>query len=105
MKLLLDTHAILWWVNEYEKLSFEAKSMLLKEENELFLSIVSAWEIAIKTSLKKLTGFNGGARKFLANVEELPIHLLPVKPRHIEIVGALPFVHRDPFDRMIVAAA
>ena len=105
MKLLLDTHVMLWWVNEYEKLSAKAKSMLLNNDNILYLSIVSAWEIAIKTSLGKLADFEGGVKKFLDMADYLPIHILPVKPHYIEIVEALPFIHRDPFDRMIIATA
>lgn len=105
MKLLLDTHVILWWINEYEKLSPKAKAMLLNEENKLYLSIASTWEIAIKASLGKLIGFDGGMKKFLAKLDDLPIYLLPVKFQHIEIVETLPFIHRDPFDRMLVALA
>ena len=105
MKLLLDTHVMLWWLNEYENLSAKAKSLLVNDENILYFSIVSTWEIAIKTSLNKLAGFEGGVKKFLALADNLPIYMLPVKPHHVEIVEALPFLHRDPFDRMIVAAA
>ena len=105
MKLLLDTHTILWWVNEYEMLSEDVKSMLLNEENNLYLSIVSVWEIALKSRLGKLTGFDGGVKKFLSKVNELPVHLLPIKPKYIEIVETLPFIHRDPFDRMLIASA
>ena len=105
MKLLLDTHVMLWWVNEHEKLSTKAKSMLLNDENILYLSIVSVWEFAIKTSLGKLTGFEGGVKRFLEMSDNLPIHILPIKPHYIEIVEMLPFIHRDPFDRMIIATA
>ena len=105
MKVLLDTHAVLWWVNEHEKLSNEAKSILLGDTNILYLSIVSAWEIAIKTSLGKLTDFEGGVKEFLTVVTDMPVHILPVEPYYIETVERLPFIHRDPFDRMIVATA
>jgi PIN domain nuclease of toxin-antitoxin system len=105
MKLLLDTHTALWWVNEHEKLSPEAKAMLLNETNLLYISIASAWEISIKASLGKLLEFTGGVRAFLAQVADMPVCLLPILPRHIEIVENLPFIHRDPFDRLLVATA
>ena len=104
MKLLLDTHAALWWVNEHEKLSSEAKLLLLNDDHTLYISIVSAWEIAIKVSLGKLPGLSG-VGVFLAKIKDIPINLLPVTPRHVEIVETLPFIHRDPFDRLLVAVA
>ncbi|MCL1875397.1 MAG: type II toxin-antitoxin system VapC family toxin [Synergistaceae bacterium] len=105
MKLLLDTHTALWWVNEHEKLSSKAKVMLLNDAHTLYISIVSAWEIAIKVSFGKMPGFKGGARAFLSKTENMPIYLLPLTPSHVEIVETLPFIHRDPFDRMLVAVA
>jgi PIN domain nuclease of toxin-antitoxin system len=105
MKLLLDTHTALWWVNEHEKLSSEARAMLLNEECLLYISIVSAWEISIKASLGKLPGFTGGVRAFLAQVADMPVYLLPIMPRHVEMVENLPFIHRDPFDRLLIATA
>ena len=105
MKLLLDTHTVLWWVNEYEKLSPTAKSLLLNEANDLYLSIISMWEIAIKSSLGKLTEFNGGVGAFSAKVRIMPVNLLPIKQNYIELVETLPFIHRDPFDRMLIAVA
>jgi PIN domain nuclease of toxin-antitoxin system len=105
MKLLLDTHTALWWMNEHEKLSSEARAMLLNETCLLYISIASAWEISIKASLGKLTGFAGGVRAFLARVVDMPVCLLPIMPRHVEMVENLPFIHRDPFDRLLVATA
>ena len=105
MKLLLDTHTALWLTNEYEKLSPKAKSMLDDEENALYLSIASAWEIAIKTSIGKLNIYVGGVKAFLAKMEELPISIFPITPRHLECVETLPLIHRDPFDRLLVATA
>ena len=105
MKLLLDTHTALWWVNEHEKLSSKAKTLLSSDSHSLYISIVSAWEVAIKASLGKLYEFDGGVKAFLAKVEEIPVVLLPITPRHIEMVEALPFHHRDPFDRFLAATA
>jgi len=105
MKLLVDTHTALWWVDEYAKLSPKARELLLDEECVLYISIASIWEIAIKSSLGKLPRFNGGIRKFLTKTEEMPVNLIPITPRHVEIVETLPFIHRDPFDRLLVATA
>jgi len=105
MKLLLDTHTALWWVNEYEKLSPKAKAMLLDETHALYISIVSIWEIAIKVSLGKLTELIGGVGTFLVKIKDMPILLLPIEPRYVEMVETLPFIHRDPFDRLLVATA
>jgi PIN domain nuclease of toxin-antitoxin system len=105
MNLLLDTHTILWWVNEYEKLSHEAKSMLLNETHALYISIVSTWEIAIKVSLGRMTELHGGVKTFFAKVESMPVYILPITPQHIEIVETLPVIHRDPFDRLLVSTA
>jgi PIN domain nuclease of toxin-antitoxin system len=105
MKLLLDTHTALWLVNEHEKLSLNAKALLLNEEHTLFISIASLWEIAIKASLGKLSEFSGGVEFFITQVNKMPITLLQITPRHIEIVEILPFIHRDPFDRMLISTA
>ena len=105
MKLLLDTHAILWWINKSEKLSPNARSMLRDNSHMRYVSIVSVWEIAIKASRGKLPEFEGGARAFLMRLEDIPITLLSIAPRHVEIVETLPFHHHDPFDRLLVATA
>ncbi|MCL2378817.1 MAG: type II toxin-antitoxin system VapC family toxin [Defluviitaleaceae bacterium] len=105
MKLLLDTHTALWWVNEYKKLSPSAKNMLLDDTNKLYISIVSLWEIAIKVSLGKMQGLTGGVGIFIAKMKYMPISLLPVLTSHVEIVETLPYIHRDPFDRLLVATA
>ena len=105
MKILLDTHTVLWWVGKHDKLSPVARGILLNNANSLHVSVVSAWEIAIKTSLGKLPGFAGGAKAFLKQLHNIPAALLPLSPRYIEEVETLPFLHRDPFDRLLVATA
>lgn len=105
MKLLLDTHTALWLFNEHEKLSTTAKDLLLDENNELHISIASAWEIAIKHSLGKLTEFPGGVRLFLFAINENPIEIIGVLPEYVEKVEKLPYIHRDPFDRIIISSA
>jgi len=105
MKLLLDTHAALWLFNEHEKLSSNARQSILDETNELYISIISAWEVAIKTSIGKLGDFRGGVKAFLSSVNNSPMTLLPVTSEQVVLVETLPFIHRDPFDRLLIASA
>jgi PIN domain nuclease of toxin-antitoxin system len=105
MKILLDTHTALWMVNEHEKLSPSAKAMLLDDTNDLFISVASLWEAAIKVSLGKLSELDGGIGALLSKIEQMPIELFPITADHTKIVEELPFIHRDPFDRMLVATA
>jgi len=63
------------------------------------------WEVAIKTSTGKLYEFEVGIRSFMKQVEGLPVYQVPVLPRHIVLVEDLPFIHRDPFDRLLIATA
>ncbi|MFM9964770.1 MAG: type II toxin-antitoxin system VapC family toxin [Planctomycetaceae bacterium] len=105
MRLLLDTHAMLWADAEPGRLSQKAQSLLLDVENELLLSCASLWEMQIKVMLGKLT-----IRKPMPNLVneweiEKGLSVLPTTPRHIYEVSALPSIHNDPFDRMIVAVA
>lgn len=105
MKLLLDTHTALWLFNDYDKLSPKAKNILLDNTNELFISIVSAWEIAIKHSIGKLTEFPDGVKIFLAEIKVSPMEIVSVKPEYVEKVEELSLIHRDPFDRILIATA
>jgi len=105
MKLLLDTHIILWWISGQDSFSPRAKTLLLSSEHTLCVSLASAWEVAVKVSIGKLPELNGGVKTFFAKVEEMPISLLAVEPHHIELVERLPFIRRDPFDRLLVATA
>ena len=105
MKLLLDTHTALWLFNDYEKLSTVAKNCLLDKTNELYISIVSAWEVAIKHSLSKLTEFPGGVKLFISEIYDCPMKIITLLPQYVEAVEELPYIHRDPFDRLIIAAA
>ena len=105
MKLLLDTHAALWLISEYEKLSDKAKELIKDNSNTKFISIASCWEIAIKVSTGKLTLQDGGVAAFIDKIENSPIEILPITTQHIKIVESLPFIHRDPFDRVLIATA
>jgi PIN domain nuclease of toxin-antitoxin system len=104
MKFLLDTHTFLWFVNDSPQLSLEAKS-LLESDVDLLLSVASLWEIAIKTSLGKLT-LPETYDKFISQQIALnDVEILPISLAHLGVVATLPFHHRDPFDRLLVAQA
>ncbi|HEY0546857.1 MAG TPA: type II toxin-antitoxin system VapC family toxin [Pyrinomonadaceae bacterium] len=103
MKLLLDTHVFIWWADEPEKLSSAARAALQDETNVLMLSVVSLWEIQIKTQLSKL--------KLSLTLKELvesqqsanDLQILPVTLAHVLALDVLPFHHKDPFDRLLIA--
>jgi len=104
MKYLLDTHTAKWALDDASKLSNAAKLIISDTSLPLCISVVSAWEIAIKISIGKLD-FIGGSAFFLKKLQQLGVEIISVKGSHIEIVESLPFIHRDPFDRLIVATA
>lgn len=104
MKLLIDTYIFLWWCTDSSKLSNKARELISHKNTEVYLSLGSAWEMAIKTSLKKLTITQGNFATFLpTHLEKNNIKLLPISFSHIIQVSALPFIHNDPFDRLLVA--
>ncbi len=104
MNLLIDTHTFLWFVNDDPQLSTGAAT-LLESDNSVFLSIASLWEIAIKVSIGKLT-LSQPFEQFMP--EQLALNDITVLPIRIvdchQLIG-LPFHHRDPFDRIILAQA
>ena len=104
MKCLLDTHIILWLAENSPKLSDAMKAVILDEENEKYVSIASCWEVSIKHSLKKL-GLVGGTSEFFHIIQENGFELLNVLKDHLIVLEALPFHHRDPFDRLLIATA
>ncbi len=100
--MLLDTMAVLWWLADDERLPEPARAAIADRSTHAFVSAVSVWEAAIKTSLGKLP-LDG--EDFPALVDEAGFALLPVTPAHAWAVERLPFHHRDPFDRLIAAQA
>lgn len=104
MRILLDTHAFLWFYSGDEKLSNNARTLIADSANACFLSIASVWEVGIKTSIGKLelrVDFEGLASFMAAN----RMALLPITFGHIQQLQQLPFHHRDPFDRLLIAQA
>lgn len=103
-KYLLNTHAIIWYLNGSPKLSDEMVSILENVENHLYVSIVSFWEIAIKLKLKKLS-LPVSFEDFIALTEQHQITVLPIASQALQKIIQLDLHHRDPFDRMIIAQA
>ena len=104
MDYLLDTHTALWLFEGNDKLPQNTRDIIFDSENEIYVSIVSAWEIAIKVSLNKLD-FDGGSAAFLSAIEANNINLLGVESDYVKMIEKLPFMHKDPFDRLIIATA
>ena len=104
MKYLLDTSTAIWALGNKTKLSEKAKTIIDDVSLPLCVSIISAWEIAIKVSIGKLK-FLGGSASFLEKMQSNGVELLNVKGSHIEYVESLPVIHRDPFDRLLIATA
>ncbi len=103
MKLLIDTHVWLWFVRGDATLPRAFDAAIRDPENAVVLSIVSAWEVQIKTAIGKLQ-VGSPIDEFLDSAV-LHFDLLDVSLRHVRALGTLPFHHRDPFDRMLVAQA
>ncbi len=102
MRLLLDTHVLLWWLADHARLSASVRAKISSADAEVWVSLASAWEIAIKISTGKLQF------PLDALAEQLAINQfqqLPMTLRHIATSAALPFHHRDPFDRRLIAQA
>lgn len=104
MKLLLDTHTFLWFIEDSPKLSAEAKG-LLESEADLLLSIASIWEMAIKISIGKLSLASPFDEFISEQLSKNTIKLFPIRLAHLGLVSTLPFHHRDPFDRLLNSAA
>ena len=105
MKLLLDTHTFLWLVEGSPLLSAAAQIALADSANDLFLSVASVWELAIKTGNKKLT-LRDPLDVFVAKwTATYQLHLLPIQTPHVLAVVGLPDHHKDPFDRILIAQA
>ena len=103
MKLLLDTHIFIWWVDEPEKLSAAAISALEDEANELLLSVASVWEMQIKIQLGKLK-LSLPLKELVKNQQDTnDLRVSPVALTHVLALDSLPFHHKDPFDRLLIA--
>lgn len=105
MRLLLDTHTFLWWLAGDEALSIAARTAIADENNDVFVSAASAWEISTKHRLGKLPGVAAIVAALDATIADQSFIALPISVLHGQTGGALPGPHRDPFDRMLIAQA
>ena len=105
MKYLLDTHTLLWFLQGDKKLSDKARQFIDNPSNEKFLSVVSLWEIAVKVSLGKLALGKSFERLFPEQLHFNRIQILDITVDSLIKLTTLPFHHRDPFDRLIIAQA
>jgi PIN domain nuclease of toxin-antitoxin system len=101
----LDTHAFLWWITEDRRLSARAREVMAAGGNDLLLSAASGWEIAIKASLGRVSLPIPIDRFLSEQLQRNDIGILPIEMSHALRVHALPLLHRDPFDRLLVAQA
>ena len=101
---LLDTNALLFFLYDNGKLSKKASDVIYHNDEKISVSIVSMWEIAIKSSIGKLE-IKSSISKIAEICEKEQLDNLPVKPFHLDEIGKLPMIHGDPFDRMIISQA
>lgn len=100
MRLLPDTHAIIWWIEDSNRLSPRARELIYDDGNPLLFSAVVAWEVAVKQAIGKLRILDE-----LDLVEEASVQMLDITYPHAMASATLPLHHRDPFDRLLIAQA
>jgi PIN domain nuclease of toxin-antitoxin system len=105
MRVLLDTHAFLWWITDDDRLSVTARGEIGASDNEVFLSAASAWEIITKSRIGRLPLPEPVDGLIARHLEENAFQPLSITMRHTFELETLPELHRDPFDRMLVAQA
>ena len=103
MRVLLDTSSFLWFIAGSDRLSINAQNIIVDQNNDLFLSTVSLWEIAIKVSIGKLELLQSFDKLIPDQLHKNDIHTLSMELNHLSELIQLPFHHRDPFDRLIIA--
>lgn len=104
MKILIDTHTFLWFINDSQNLSINAVD-LLEAEPDIWISIASLWEIAIKVNIGKLTLPDVYGKFIPEQISRNRIKVMTVTIEHLTIVSQLPLHHRDPFDRLLISQA
>lgn len=99
MKLLLDTHVLIWALSTPERIKPKVQDLLTNVDNIVLVSVASLWELQIKKSLNKISLPND----FIPQLQENGFDLLDINYKHIVTLCELPLIHRDPFDRMLIA--
>ncbi len=105
MRLLLDTHTFLWFTLDDPLLTTNALKLIVDPNNEILISPISYWEIAIKISIGKYSLSEPVAQFFEREIAGNQFDILPIQPQHVGPLASLPFHHRDPFDRLLIAQA
>ncbi len=105
MRLLLDTHAFLWWIAISKRLSQSARRAIADEENDVLISAASAWEITTKHRLGKLPEAEGISVDVAGEIARQGFEEMPITVDEAARAGSLPGLHRDPFDRLLTAQA
>ena len=105
MGALLDTHALIWWVEGDERISDKLRRRLGAPDEDVFVSAATAWEIATKARIGKLDAPKGLLRDFVLAIESLGFLPLPISLRHGADAGLIQSAHRDPFDRIMATQA
>lgn len=105
LRLLLDTHALIWWLAGDDALSRRARDAIADEANEIIVSAASAMEIATKFRIGKLPGAAVLAQDFEAIIAEQGFGELPISVHHAKLAGEMNIAHKDPFDRLLIAQA
>jgi PIN domain nuclease of toxin-antitoxin system len=104
VKLLLDTHLLIWAADDIKRVPPDARVLMADEENELLFSVVSIWEVAIKCGLNR-PDFQVDARKLRRGLIDNGYIELPILGEHAVAIDGLPSIHKDPFDKMLIAQA
>jgi len=105
MNALLDTHAFLWWIADDPRLSETARGFIADGTNDVYLSVVSAWEIVVKAAVGRIELPETASQFIPRHVTQNGFEILPIRFTHALAVADLPPVHRDPFDRLLIAQA
>ncbi len=105
MRLLADTHVVFWATMERPRLSLTAQAALQSEQNDVFVSVASAWEIAIKVGLGKWPEARDLLFDFERHMDDAGFGILPITVAHVRTAGLIAAPHRDPFDRILAAQA
>ena len=102
MQILIDTHILIWFLEGNNLLSTQRQKLLSITQNEVFVSIASLWELSIKISIGKIT-LSKSLNQIIQQIEAENIEILPIQPLLVLEVEKMPYFHRDPFDRIIIA--
>lgn len=105
MKLLLDTHAFIWWINSSNRLSETVLTLLKSRQHQIILSVASTWEMQIKLLSGKLTLVRPLRDVIETQQQVNALQLLSIELKHVLALDTLPMHHRDPFDRLLIAQA